>query len=195
MYKQEKGITLIALIVTIIVLIILAAVTIVALAGDNNILSDAQLARCTNAYSAGEDQMKVSFMAVYSSIQTKTAFNSVYDATALDNAEALKDLIKRDLKEGDFDIAIEKTGTAGSETATAIWIRYNDANIQKNLVSDAKGTTATKAQPLMDSHVYGKITLKKQTSSFKYDEAAPATSTVPDASWEKSSSYVEPTEP
>lgn len=173
MYKQEKGITLIALIVTIIVLIILAAVTIVALAGDNNILSDAQVARCTNAYSSGEDQMKLSFMAIYSNIQTRTAFNSTYDARTEANAQALLELIQKDLKEGNFEFAAIKetdsTTTPATTTVTKIYIKYKDTALQKGLINKADGSTTEK--PLQDSFVYGVIELDKQTAKFKYDVA------------------------
>ena len=43
--KREKGITLIALVITIIVLLILAAVSITALTANNGILAKAQDAR------------------------------------------------------------------------------------------------------------------------------------------------------
>ena len=45
MVKKERGITLIALVITIIVLLILAGVTIVALSGENGILIRATEAR------------------------------------------------------------------------------------------------------------------------------------------------------
>ena len=48
MLKGNKGITLIALVITIIVLLILAGVAIAQLSGDNNIVKYAQNA--TNAY-------------------------------------------------------------------------------------------------------------------------------------------------
>lgn len=43
--KKEKGITLIALVVTIVVLLILAGVTIAMLTGDNGILTQARKAK------------------------------------------------------------------------------------------------------------------------------------------------------
>lgn len=45
--KINKGITLIALVITIIVLLILAGVTIATLTGDNGILTKAQSAKST----------------------------------------------------------------------------------------------------------------------------------------------------
>ena len=47
--KTHKGITLIALVITIIVLLILAGVTIATLTGDNGILTKAQNAKEKNA--------------------------------------------------------------------------------------------------------------------------------------------------
>ena len=43
--KKEKGITLVALVITIVVLLILATVAIVSLSGENNIISKAQKAK------------------------------------------------------------------------------------------------------------------------------------------------------
>lgn len=42
MFKEQKGVTLIALVITIIVLLILAGVSIAMLTGDNGILTKAQ---------------------------------------------------------------------------------------------------------------------------------------------------------
>ena len=44
-FKETKGITLIALVITIIVLLILAGITISALSGDNGILTNATKAK------------------------------------------------------------------------------------------------------------------------------------------------------
>ncbi len=59
--NQEKGITLIALVITIIVLLILAGVTIAALAGDNGILSRATDAR--EATDIAEEKEKLALAA------------------------------------------------------------------------------------------------------------------------------------
>lgn len=49
MFKEQKGVTLIALVITIIVLLILAGVTIAMLTGDNGILTKASGANETNS--------------------------------------------------------------------------------------------------------------------------------------------------
>ena len=57
--KQEKGITLIALVLTIIVLMILAAVSVATLTGDNGILTKAQEARETTKKAEIEEQLRL----------------------------------------------------------------------------------------------------------------------------------------
>lgn len=53
--KRNKGITLIALIITIIVLLILAGISIATLTGDNGILEKAQIAKKKNEEGAQKD--------------------------------------------------------------------------------------------------------------------------------------------
>ena len=55
--KNNKGITLIALVVTIIVLLILAGVSIAMLTGDNGILTKAKEASYSNALGAAKDEV------------------------------------------------------------------------------------------------------------------------------------------
>ena len=57
--KNDNGITLIALVLTIIILIIVAAVSIATLTGDNGILTKAQEARETKKVADIEEQLKL----------------------------------------------------------------------------------------------------------------------------------------
>ena len=63
--RREKGITLIALVITIIVLLILAGVTIVMLTGDNGILTKARTAQTTNDEETAKEQIKIAVMGSY----------------------------------------------------------------------------------------------------------------------------------
>ena len=63
--NKEKGITLIALVITIIVLLILAGVTIVMLTGDNGILTKARTAQTTNDEETAKEQIKIAVMGSY----------------------------------------------------------------------------------------------------------------------------------
>ena len=56
---RDKGITLIALVITIIVLLILAAVSIATLTGDNGLLNKAQEAKIENDKAGEGDQIQL----------------------------------------------------------------------------------------------------------------------------------------
>ncbi len=61
--EAQKGITLIALVITIIVLLILAGVSIAMLTGQNGILTQAQNAKTTTANKSAEEKVKLAVMA------------------------------------------------------------------------------------------------------------------------------------
>ncbi len=61
-FEKNKGITLIALVVTIIVLLILAGISITMLTGQNGILNRAGEAKTTNGVAQSEELLKVSVM-------------------------------------------------------------------------------------------------------------------------------------
>ena len=63
--KEEKGITLIALVITIIVLLILAGVTIATLTGDNGILTQADNAKTRNDEATAKEQINLAVMGSY----------------------------------------------------------------------------------------------------------------------------------
>ena len=58
--RREKGITLIALVITIIVLLILAGVSIATLTGNNGILKQANQAKENNNSAAAKEKVQVS---------------------------------------------------------------------------------------------------------------------------------------
>ena len=61
---ERKGITLIALVITIIVLLILAGVTIAMLTGDNGILTQANNAKTANTQGGEKEQIQLAWQAV-----------------------------------------------------------------------------------------------------------------------------------
>ena len=64
--KERKGITLIALVITIIVLLILAGVSIAMLTGQNGILTQANNAKTSTANKSAEEKVKLAVMAARS---------------------------------------------------------------------------------------------------------------------------------
>ena len=67
---KQRGITLIALVITIIVLLILAGVSIAMLTGQNGILTQAQKAKTTTDNKSAEEKVKLAVMAARSQSET-----------------------------------------------------------------------------------------------------------------------------
>ena len=135
--KNNKGITLIALVVTIIVLLILAAVSIAMLTGDNGILGRGQQASTQTAVTNARDQvaMKVAeCVTEYFAVSYAGANNTTYNSSA--DVNTIDKYILSELKkiEGDLkDVNVTIGGTAlASATATSGVVRIeskNDSNV------------------------------------------------------------------
>ena len=135
--RLEKGITLIALVITIIVLLILAGVTISMLTGDNGILKQATSAKDTTDKSEFEEQVKLAVMA--SKVNDKGAI----DLTTLEaeigkikGTEITKNGTENNLpwtvKKGSYEVTITEDG--------------NTSNIEKDNDDDVM-ENAKKAMP------------------------------------------------
>lgn len=95
--KNQKGITLIALVVTIVVLLILAGTSIAMLTGDNGIITRAQQSNYANKEGEVIDRMQLAFSTVSTEVRVKTATETNFDASSETNINAFVDLIKKDL--------------------------------------------------------------------------------------------------
>ena len=135
--KNNKGITLIALVVTIIVLLILAGVSIAMLTGDNGILGRGQQASTQTAVTNARDQvaMKVAeCVTEYFAVSYAGASNSTYNTTTYTGANAVDAYILAELKKLDLkDVNVTIGGTAlASATATSGEVKIvskNDSNV------------------------------------------------------------------
>ena len=87
-FKKQKGITLIALVITIIVLLILAGVSIAMLTGNNGILTQGKRAKEEQAHAA----VKEGIMLLYNEYRTKQEVNSskVQEETKVASTELVK---------------------------------------------------------------------------------------------------------
>lgn len=86
--KNNKGITLIALVITIIVLLILAGVSIAMLTGNNGILTQANTAKTDTAKAEAVERINMELNALYSSVlasTTKTTFTATEVSSAKTN--------------------------------------------------------------------------------------------------------------
>ena len=134
MIREQKGITLIALVVTIIVLLILAGVTIAMLTGENGILNNATDASAKNAEAQAEEQAKLAYMAVRTEIATQLVDDRSY--SALTNGETLlSDVVEADLT----------TGWTCDFTSPSITMTYEDSALPDGAVTYKMTLTATSA--------------------------------------------------
>lgn len=79
MRKNEKGITLIALVITIIVLLILAGVSIAMLRGDNGIVTNASNAKTETLKSEAQERLNLAVQTVNSETEYQRVTNSNWD--------------------------------------------------------------------------------------------------------------------
>ncbi len=108
---KNKGITLIALVITIIVLLILAAVSIATLTGENGILSQANKAKNKTEQAHEKEQIQLAYMAVKSKKMetgdnTKITVEDLNDEFNNDGVEAQA----TDAEEGKIKVTFSKTG-------------------------------------------------------------------------------------
>ena len=146
--KNKKGITLIALVVTIIVLLILAGISIAMLTGENGILGNASKSKSSNAYYGAEEQMKLCYMAVRTEIAAQTVKNSSYDATANTNPTLLLNEVKKDLTIDGTSAGTMKTGWAASVSGSVITLTYTDSVIDAGSIEEG-----TPSKPKTDGSV------------------------------------------
>ena len=73
MFKSEKGITLVALVITIIVLLILAGITLMLALGDNGILGQAENARMVQIEADTKETIELAILAAKTEMADKTA--------------------------------------------------------------------------------------------------------------------------
>ncbi len=130
MMKNQKGVTLIALVITIIVLLILAGVSIAMLTGDNGILTQANKSQVSTIEGNVKEAVRLAVQAAKMDAEQK-AIASETTWRAEEHTADVITVLKKDLKEPDYNvtgtgatITIEYTGKdyvkATNETAAKI---------------------------------------------------------------------------
>ena len=134
---NNKGITLIALVITIIVLLILAGVSIAMVTGQNGILTQANSSKSTTAKAEAVEKINLALNAMKSEIYSQQVTNSSYaPATNATTADAaMITVLKKDFptistseKDGDYWYTV---------TGSVITLHYKNS-AQK--VSEVTGT-------------------------------------------------------
>lgn len=121
MLKENKGVTLVALVITIIVLLILAGVTLSMVMGDSGIFSKANKASTETTISSAKDAVRLATLEAVTDQYTDngsigTAITSEAEAIAAVNAKLQDDYKIQDGKimQGTTDTKVSVTFTIGT---------------------------------------------------------------------------------
>ena len=187
--RENKGITLIALIVTIIVLLILAAVSIATLMGKNGVITNAQKTTTENAYYGAIEEVKLAYMAVRTEIMSQVVTDGTYDARLATNVEKLAEIVRTDLSnKSEWDVSFcGNAANAESPVDGLIYIKYKDSAVDAGVVgnvnwidTDAEGNTSARTvnAPANEGKIYFTITVRNQGATLEIDLANEPTATV-----------------
>ena len=145
--KGNKGITLIALVITIIVLLILAGVSIAMLAGNNSILGRAQSTVYMNEIGEGKDFVALAWNAAYAEYLNKYYTNTLGTGA---NAATLSSLFGDELDNAPDDAKFTAVTTkegSGENEKTYVVVTSNSDTSKKSkaeltITNPSAGTTA-----------------------------------------------------
>ncbi|MBR3133009.1 MAG: hypothetical protein IKG42_02900 [Clostridia bacterium] len=151
MFKNQKGITLVALVITIIVLLILAGVTIAMVVGDNGILTRSNQAKFENRAAEIKEKVEISVADLAADVQVQLAKDSSFGGY---NGEKLADVFERTVGAGNVATSaadgkyVIKVGSAtvdptddgtspvlsntSSTTAQVVTIEYYDTTLRNS---------------------------------------------------------------
>ena len=130
--RNNKGITLVALVITIIVLLILAGVSIAALGGQNGILTNATSAKQNDELAAGEDQMGLTGQEALSAYYNVT-YAGATDTSTIGNA--VKGKSNEQTAVYDAIKAVYPSTDGNGTMQNGVKIKYNDTSKKVRLTS------------------------------------------------------------
>ena len=140
--KKNKGITLIALVITIIVLLILAGVTITMLTGDNGILKQATSARETNSKGGFEEQVKLAVTASRANdtagIDLKILGEEINKITGATITKSADDNLPWTVKKESYEVTITADGTITTNTTGKDDGKKDEPVVESEVVKQAK---------------------------------------------------------
>lgn len=162
--KNQKGITLIALVVTIVVLLILAGTSIAMLTGENGIITNAQKSTAANTEGDVRTDIEMAVNSAKTIVLARTSTDAEYDPTA---KTAEDELVKRIIT----DLGLTAPGTITDSTlindedgytvalaSHVITITYSDSQFQSG--KTVAGVTM--------SPITAEITISANDVTFEY---------------------------
>ena len=148
--RNNKGITLVALVITIIVLLILAGVSISMVVGENGVLNRAQNAATDTAKAQAMEALEMDISGYQGSEAVTT---KIINGTYKDDESFFDDVVEHyktetSINDGYTATLVEKTSVGTTEYAEAT-VKKGDDEIGKFYVikSGKVGTTVSKTEP------------------------------------------------
>lgn len=138
--KNQKGITLIALVITIIVLLILAGVSIAMLTGDNGILTQANNSKYTTSRAEAVEKINLALNAVKTEVYSQRVDTANWDPLeSVESTKQLKSDITQVLQKDSFSSTDGDDVYYYSLTGTTLTLSYYSV-AKANLSSTEKIT-------------------------------------------------------
>ena len=131
--KNNKGITLIALVITIIVLLILAGITIAMLTGENGLLTKSSDAKVTDMRATADEKVNLAISAMNLELQRVKVTNATFDP-AKDTYETSKkiiDILASDLTPNTGTDAEWTVPSALPTSGTTVEVTYKNSQFVK----------------------------------------------------------------
>lgn len=137
--KNQKGITLIALVITIIVLLILAGISIAALSGDNGLLKTAKNAETESQKGNLEEAVKLAIAENY--------MNSAHPGNFILRELTVEKIVSQNDQLTTANVSIDKTipeGNTLDENTTSVTFKYGKNTV--TVTDEAKVSTSTESE-------------------------------------------------
>ncbi len=166
MKKNQRGVTLIALVVTIIVLLILAATAIATLTGEDGIITNAQKAQAANTEGEAIDKLNLAYNAVYTNAMVKMSTVNGYQPSEATNANELADIAAKEIgaklnKTAVPDVATVPNGYTVYVNGATITLFYKDAKfVNTPATKGPDGTITANTSDNLYPMLKAEITLK-----------------------------------
>ena len=128
--RNNKGVTLVALVITIIVLLILAGVALAMLTGDSGILTNADEAKKETALANAKSSVEMAYMDIKTEVYAREAKETTAQAISLTSTEMV-DIVKRYITttEASINGTGSITGVVDDTDTVYVTIDFDDVNI------------------------------------------------------------------
>ena len=139
--KNNKGITLIALVITIIVLLILAGVSIAMLTGNNGILTQAGNAQTANLKSEAEEAVKMAINEIITNQKAEAAGYGEEDAVTTLSGSDIAEVVAKN------NAGSVCTGSGNAGAARTITYQANTNSKAVDVTVSEDGSTISAGEP------------------------------------------------